>query len=94
MLPQSYKFSHILFLNNFLQVLLICNQRDQVILFRYIHWADEVSHLVLISKVLEDMKYLMRPIKRAAEAVGIQTEDNWDEKIVNSLYTMTSGRFN
>ena len=63
-------------------------------MFRYIHRADEVSHLVMRSKVLEDMKYLMRPIKRAAEAVGIYTEDNWGVKIVNSLYTMVSGGFN
>ena len=46
MLPQSYTFSHGLCLNNFLQVWLIGNQRDQVLLFRYINWADEVSHLV------------------------------------------------
>ena len=46
MLPQSYEFSHGLCLNNFLQVLLIGNQRDQVPPFRYIDWDDEVSHLV------------------------------------------------
>ena len=40
------------------------------------------------------MKYLMRSVKRAAEAVGIWTEDHWDVKRVNSLYTMVSGRFN
>ena len=44
-------------------------------------------------KVLGDMKYLMRSVKRAAEAVGIWTEDNWDVKRVNSLYTMVSRRF-
>ena len=27
------------------------------------------------------------------EAVGIWTEDNWDVKIVNSLYTMVYGGF-
>ena len=83
MLPQSYTFSHGLCLNNFLQVLLICNQRDQVPPFRYINQADKVSHLVIVMKVLGDMKYLMRSVKRAAEAVGIWTEDNWDVKIVN-----------
>ena len=36
----------------------------------------------------------MSPAKREAEAVGIRTEDNWDVKRVNSLYTMVSGRFN
>ena len=40
------------------------------------------------------MKYLMRPVKQAAEEVLIWTEDNWDVKIVNSLYTILSGRFN
>ena len=40
------------------------------------------------------MKYLMRSGKLAAEAVGIWTEENWDVKIMNSLYTMVSGRFN
>ena len=40
------------------------------------------------------MKYLMRSIKGAPEAVGIWTEGNWDMNIVNSLYTMVSGRFN
>ena len=40
------------------------------------------------------MKYLMRSIKPAAEAVGIWTEENWDVKRVNSLYTMVSDRFN
>ena len=43
-------------------------------------------------KVLGYMKYLMRSVKLAAEAVGIWTEDNWDVKRVNSLYTMVSGR--
>ena len=45
-------------------------------------------------KVLRDMKYLMRSVKRGAEAVGIWTEDKWDVKRVNSLYTMVPGRFN
>ena len=36
----------------------------------------------------------MRSVKQAADAVGIWTEDNWDVKRVNSLYTMVSGRFN
>ena len=40
------------------------------------------------------MKYFIRSVKQAAEAVGIWTEDNWDVKRVNSLYTMVSGRFN
>ena len=44
--------------------------------------------------MLGDMKYLMRSVKRAAEAVGIWTEDNWDMKRANSLYTMVSRRFN
>ena len=43
MLPQSYECFHGLCLNNFLQVWLICNQRDQVPLFRYINWNDELS---------------------------------------------------
>ena len=94
MLPQSYTFSHGLFLNNFLQVLFICNQRDQVPPFRYINQADKVSHLVIVMKVLGDMKYLMRSVKQSADAVGIWTEENRDVKRVNSLYTMVSGRFN
>ena len=36
------------------------------------------------------MKYLMRSVKRAAEAVVIWTEDNWDVNRVNSLYAMVS----
>ena len=44
--------------------------------------------------MLWDMKYLMRLVKQAEEAVGIWTEENWDTKRVNSLYTMVSGRFN
>ena len=63
MLPQSYKFSHGLCLNNFLQVLLISNKRDQVTPFRYINQDDEVSHLVRGRKVIGDMKYLMRSVK-------------------------------
>ena len=94
MLPQPYKISHGLCLNNFLQVLLICNQRDQVPPFRYINQGGDVSHLVRGRKVLGYMKYLIRSVKRAAEAVRIWTEDNWDMKIVNSLYTMVSGRLN
>ena len=94
MLPKSYTFSHGLCLNNFLQVLLICNQRDQVPLFRYINQADKVSHLVIVMKVLGYMKYLMRSVKRAVDVVVIWTEENWDVKRVNSLYTMVSGRFN
>ena len=44
--------------------------------------------------MLGDMKYLLSSVKRAAEAVEIWTEDNWDVNIVNSLYNMVSGRFN
>ena len=33
-------------------------------------------------------------VKQDAEAVGIWTEDNWDVKRVNSLYTMVYWRFN
>ena len=83
MLPQSYKFSHGLCLNNLLHVWLIGNQRDQVPPFRYTNRSDRVSHLVIGRKVLGDMKYLMRSFKRAAEAVGIWTEDNWGVKRVN-----------
>ena len=83
MIHQSYTFSHGICLNHFLQVFLICNQRYQVPLSRYINQADEVSHLVRVSKVLGDMKYVMIPVKRAAEAVGIWTADNWDLKRVN-----------
>ena len=53
-----------------------------------------MSHLVRGRKFIGDMKYLMIPVKRAAEAVGICTEENWDIKRVNLLYTMISGRFN
>ena len=60
MLPRSYKFSHGLFLNNFLQVLLIGNQRDQVTPIIYINFYDDVSPLDRGSIVLGDMKYLMR----------------------------------
>ena len=45
-------------------------------------------------KLLGDMKYLMRSVKQAADAVGIWTEENRDVKRVNSLYTMVYGRFN
>ena len=64
MLPQSYTFSHGLCLNNSLQVLLICNQRDQVPPFRYINQDDKVSHLVIVMKVLGDMKYLMSQLNK------------------------------
>ena len=50
--------------------------------------------MVIVMKVLGDIKYLMRSVKQAADAVGIWTEDNRDVKRVNSLYTMVSGRFN
>ena len=40
------------------------------------------------------MKYLMRSVKLAAQAVGIWTKENWDVKKVNLLYTMVSGGFN
>ena len=53
------------------------NQIYQVPPFRCINWADEVSHLVIGSEELGDMKYPMRSVKRAAEAVGILTKDNW-----------------
>ena len=94
MLHQYYKFSHGLCLNNSLQVWLIGNQRYQVTPFRYINQAGEVSHIVRGSKVLGDMKYLIRQVKGATEAVGIWTEESWYAKRVNSLYNMVSGRFN
>ena len=94
MLPQSYKFSHSLCLDHFLQVWLIVNQRDQVPSFRHINQDYGVSHLVRLRKFLGGIKYLMRSVKRAVEAVGIWTEDNWGVKRVNSLYTMVSGGLN
>ena len=94
MLPQSYKFSHGLCLNHFLQVRFICNQIYKVPPFRYVNRDDEFYRLLVGIKVLGDMKYLMRPVKRAAEEVGIWTEDNWDVKRVHSLYSMVYGRFN
>ena len=94
MLPLSYKTSHSIVLNNFFQVWLIFNQRYQVPPFIYINGADEVSRLNIVIKVLGDMKYLIRSVKRASEALGIWTEDNWDLKRVNSLYSMVSGSFN
>ena len=48
----------------------------------------------IVIKVLGDMKYLIRSVKRASEALGIWTEDNWYLKRVNSLYSMVSGSFN
>ena len=38
--------------------------------------------------MVEDMKYLMRSFKPAAEAVIISSEENWDVKMVNLLYTI------
>ena len=73
---------------------MIGDQKDQVPLFRYIDQDDEVSNLVIVSKVLGGMTYLMRSVKRVTEVVGIWTEENRDIKRVNSLYTMVSGRFN
>ena len=94
MLPQSYKISHGFFFNHSPQVWLIGNQIYQIPSFRCINQDDELSHMVRGRKVLGDMKYLIRSVKRAADSVGIWTEDNWDVKRVNSLYTMVSGRFN
>ena len=94
MLPQSCKSSHDLCLNNFFQVFSIGNQRYQVTLFSYINQTDELSHLVRGRKVRRDVKYLIRSGKRAAEAVGIWTEENWDVKRVYLFYTMVSWRLN
>ena len=94
MLPQSYKCSHGLFLDNLLQVWLIGNQIDQLPPLIHINWYDEVSNLFRVSKVLGDTKYFMRSVKLKAEAVGIWTEENCYVKRVNSLYTMVSGKFN
>ena len=78
MLPQSYKFSHDLCLNISLQFLLLCNKIYQVPPFRYINQDDDMSHLVRGGIVLGDMKYLTRSVKRAAEAVGIWTEEAYE----------------
>ena len=83
MIPQSYRFSHGLCFNHFLQVWLICNQRDQVYQIRNINQADEVSNLFRRRKVIGDMKYLVGSDKQAEGAVGIWTEDNRDVKRVN-----------
>ena len=69
MIPQCYRFSHRLCLNNSHQIWLIGNQRDQVPPFRYINHAGKVYCLVRVKKVLGDMKYIIRSVKRAAEAV-------------------------
>ena len=51
-------------------------------------------HLVRGSTVLWDLKYFMRSVKQAEEAVGLWTEESWDVKRANSLYTILSRRFN
>ena len=94
MLPQSYKISHGLCLNNFPQVSLIGNQRDPVPLFIYVNQADEVSHFVRRRKVIQEMKCLMISLKQSLEEVEIWAEQNWEVKRVNSLYNIVSGRFN
>ena len=53
-----------------------------------------MSHLFRGNKVLGDMKYLMRSVKRAAKVVRIWTEESWDVKRANSLYTIVSRRLN
>ena len=83
MLPQSYKFYNGLCLNIFLQVLLIGNEKYQVTPFRYINQDGQAYWLVRGRRVLWNKKYLMRSFKRAAEAVGIWTEEDWDAKRVN-----------
>ena len=72
-LPQYYRFSHGLFLNNSRQVWFIGNQRDVVPMFRYINHSYKVYRLVIRKKVLVDKKYLMRPVKQVEEAVEIWT---------------------
>ena len=94
MLPHSYRFSHGLYLNNFLQVWFIDNQRDRVHPFRYINRYYGMSRLVRERKVLVDMKYSILSVKQEAEAIVIWTEEYWDVKRVNLLYTMLSRRFN
>ena len=59
----------------FFRVWMIGNQIYRVTPFKYINHTDEVYCLVRGSKVLGDMEYLMRLVKRSAEAVGIWTED-------------------
>ena len=76
MIPQSYAFAHRFCLNNLLQVWFIGNQIYQVSPYIYINQTDEVYRLVRGVKVLGDMKYLMRSVKRSAEAVGIWTVDH------------------
>ena len=90
MLSHSYEFSQGLCLNHHLQVWLIGDQRYQVPLFIYINPDDDMSCLVIVSKVLGATKYLMRSVKRSAKAVGFWTEENWDEQRVSVLYTMVS----
>ena len=82
-IPQSYGFSQGLWLKNFLQVLLLCNQRYQVPLLIYINQYGQVSCLVIGRKLLGDMKYLMRSVKIAVEGVGVWTGDHLDVKRVN-----------
>ena len=93
MLPYSCEFSHGLYSNSSLQVWLIGNHRYQIPLFRYINQYDKVSILVIGSKVIGDMKYLMRSVKLAAKAIGIGSEGKWDVNRVNPLYNMVYGRF-
>ena len=45
-------------------------------------------------EVVREIKYLMISVNLRVEAVIIWSEDDWDIKRVNSLYTMVSGRFN
>ena len=51
-------------------------------------------HLVRIRKMLGGIKYLMTLVQLAAGEVEICTEENWDTKIVNSVYTMVYGGLN
>ena len=75
MIPHSYTFARGICLKGFFRVWMIGNQIYRVTPFKYINHTDEVYCLVRGSKVLGDMEYLMRLVKRSAEAVGIWTED-------------------
>ena len=72
----------------------ICPQSRQSAKYRIVTHNFTNEDLTNGKTLIITMIYLMRSVKKSAEVVGILTEESWDVKVVNPLYTMVSGRFN
>lgn len=94
MLPETWVFPHGMNMQVLMNLWFCGIESEGVPPFRFVKKGCEVHHIPRGTKVLSDMKYLMKHMQRAIEELGMWSEDNWTEQRVRAVYNIVNGRFN